>query len=730
MGAEVAFDAPGVVAKVMALLGTHPRTTGEESGPLFAAELTRKLIAVGSPQQGWLEGSRYLIDTNATFEANLALYDVLSTSATAHPLAAWVPDEDATLNSNLAAFLRKRGIPNYQRLHAWSVAEPEAYWEASITELGLTFDRPPAATRGAPDDFEQPRWLDGAQLNLARACLLGAESAPALIVAQGDSLHTLTRGQLRHRVEHTAMRLAQLGVAAGDSIAMAIPLGVEAVTFYLALLHLGAVVVCIAESYSVQELGVRLEISAPQWVVTAHEVRRSGKVLPLYDKFVRVGAPRAIVVERTQDDGALRDGDIDWSTAFNSAAQPPVAEFVSDSKPHPTPIEATCTVLFSSGTTGAPKAIPWNPSCAIKAAVDAKWHLDVRTGDRLIWPTSLGWMMGAWSIFATLLNGAALLIFDDAPTHSGFGKLVQKARATHVGVIPSLVRAWRETRVMEGFDWSHVRLFSSTGECSNRADMLYLMWLAGYRPIVEYCGGTEIAGGYITSSLLAPCAPSCFTTAALGQSFVVLDEAGREAREGEAFLCTPSLGLSTSLLNKDHHEEYFANTPRQQVRRHGDLVERADADYFRVLGRADDTMNLGGIKVSSAELERACQDIPGVKELAAIALSPPVGGPSLLVLCAVLYDSAAADVDPASAIQRQAQLRVRERVNPLFKVERVVLTDALPRTASNKVMRRELRKRYVNLFAPASSGAVGQLPSNSSGETCFENLVESEMKTP
>lgn len=646
--------------------------------------LAERLATADSVEEAWRLGTNYLFEVKAPFESHAALYQALEAEAPQRLLPTWVPDVDARTKSNLASWLRVLGQPDYAALHAWSVQHPAAYWQATVEALNLTFEQSPRAICGAPDDVEAPRWFDGARLNVARACLDGCGQPAALIVGKGREFRTYPKAELRKRVQRAAAGLLRLGVNSGDPVAIAVPLGLEAVTAYLALLYVGAVVVCIAESYSEQELAVRLDITRPRWVVTAVSVRRSGKALPLYDKFVRVQAPRAIVVLDGADDVNLRAGDVVWESFFALDNEP------MPSPPVATPIDATNTVLFSSGTTGTPKAIPWTPACAIKAAADAKWHLDVRSGDRLMWPTSLGWMMGAWSIFAALLNDATLVIFDDAPTSREFGELVQAAKVTQLGVVPSLVRAWREARVMEGLDWGSLRLFASTGECSNPMDTLYLMWLAHFRPMIEYCGGTEIAGGYITSSVLAPCVPSCFTTAALGQSIACLDESGVVASEGEAFLAVPSVGLSTALLNRDHHAEYYAGTPRVGLRRHGDLVAMVAPGYYRVLGRADDTMNLGGIKVSSAEIERACADLPAVRELAAIAVAPPEGGPSALVLC-VATTNDAPDVD---VLLSRARERVRERVNPLFKVASIMLVDALPRTASNKVMRRVLRSRY------------------------------------
>jgi acetyl-CoA synthetase len=176
---------------------------------------------------------------------------------------------------------------------------------------------------------------------------------------------------------------------------------------------------------------------------------------------------------------------------------------------------------------------------------------------------------------------------------------------------------------------------------------------------------------------------------------VVLNEAGKPTDNGEIFLVPPSMGLSTRLLNKDHHEAYFADTPPgpdgEVLRRHGDQMERLPGGAWRALGRADDTMNLGGIKVSSAEIERALQMVEGITETAAIAVAPPGGGPSQLVVYVVCDKALHAD---KPKLMSALQSAIRRELNPLFKIHDVVFIDAMPRTASNKVMRRVLRDQY------------------------------------
>ena len=264
-----------------------------------------------------------------------------------------------------------------------------------------------------------------------------------------------------------------------------------------------------------------------------------------------------------------------------------------------------------------------------------------------------------------------------------------------LGVVPSLVKAWRKADCTQGLDWSSIRVFSSTGECSSADDMRWLMSRGGGQPVIEYCGGTEIGGGYITGTVTRPCVPGTFNTPALGLDIVILDENGMPADNGELFIVPPSIGLSATLLNQDHHEAYFADTPRgpygETLRRHGDQMEKLSGGYWRGHGRADDTMNLGGIKISSAEIERTLQSVPHILETAAVAVSPN-GGPSLLVVYAVCSSEQTMNREELATAMQGA---IKRELNPLFKVHDVVFVGALPRTASNKVMRRVLRDQYI-----------------------------------
>ena len=649
----------------------------------------------------WHEISRNILTPQHPFVLHKLLYgrvyaDFGFINSASPP--AWFPTDEDIIEANITHLMVELDITTYPELHAWSVANRDTFWQLMIDRLNIkaiaTTPKPQKGATGISTKL--------AKLNIVESCFNAPDDAIAIVTQREDDEHlkTLTYHRLERLTNRVANGLVDIGLKQGDAIAIDMPMNAESVAVYLGIVKAGCVVVGIADSFAPDEIATRLRIGKVKAVFTQDYINRAGKRLPLYEKVIAANAPKAIVfsceggnvVAPTQ-----REDDLTWQ------------DFLSDTETftavpcHP---DAHTNILFSSGTTGEPKAIPWTHTTPIKSAVDAYLHHDIHPGDVLAWPTNLGWMMGPWLIYASLINKATIALYDGVPTGRDFGVFVQNAKVSMLGVVPTLVRAWKRTACMHGLDWHAIRAFSSTGECSNPEEMLYLMSLAGYKPVIEYCGGTEIGGGYITGTRVQPAVPSTFTTPALGLDFLLYDDHGNPCDNGEVFIVPPSLGLSTSLLNADHDEVYFAGTPRPDLRRHGDTIERLGNDYetkgwlvktkYRVHGRVDDTMNLSGIKVSSAEIEGVLNVVDGIQETAAVAVPPEHGGPSQLVIYAVLAASGAA---PAKqAVHATLQTAISEHLNPLFRIHDVVIVDALPRTASNKVMRRLLRQDSIGNF--------------------------------
>ena len=648
-------------------------------------------LASLSPVDCWQYFSREVLKPNHPFPLHELLYQTVfadwDSSQGAPPV--WLPDDEQIEATNIAALMKELDLASYWELHSWSVQNRAKFWEVMLERLNICWQGKYSQIVDLSDGVESAQWLVGARLNIVASCFQAPTDDLAIIWQQeGGSLSTLTYGQLEALTNRVANSLLDCGFATGDRLAIAMPMTAESVAIYLGIIKAGCVVVSIADSLAAEEIATRLHLSQAKAIFTQDYILRAGKQLPLYTKIVAANAPKAIVLANNSSLAVkLRQQDLNWFEFLS-----PQEKF--DAIPlHP---DAYTNILFSSGTTGEPKAIPWTQTTPLKCAVDGHLHHDIHPQEVVAWPTNLGWMMGPWLIYASLINRATISLYYGPPTGREFGEFVRDARVNMLGVVPSLVNSWKATGCMQGLDWSAIKAFSSTGECSTPQDMLFLMSLAKYKPIIEYCGGTEIGGGYLTGTLVQPCSPSTFTTPALGLDLAIFDEHGRVAEEGEAFIIPPSIGLSTELLNKDHHQVYFAHTPTltssaMPLRRHGDRIEGFSNSSYRAQGRADDTMNLGGIKVSSAEIERVLNTVEGVSETAAIAVSPTQGGPSQLIIYAVVVPQVQSD---KAKLMASLQVAIKQHLNPLFKISDLEIVQALPRTASNKVMRRVLRDRY------------------------------------
>lgn len=637
---------------------------------------------------------------------------------------AWSPDPEAAMLTNVGQLLERRGkeflgstykdpISSFSHFQEFSVSNPEVYWKTILDEISVSFSVPPQCILSENTSRESSlanpggQWLPGAYVNPAKTCLTlnCKRTLDDVVIRWRDEgnddmpVSSLTLEELRSEVWLVAYAINALGLDRGSAIAIDMPMNVESVIIYLAIVLAGHVVVSIADSFAPLEISTRLKISEAKAIFTQDLIIRGDKSIPLYSRVVNAQAPMAIVIPTKGCSFSmnLRDGDISWHDFLEKATDLRGDEFAAVEQP----VEAFTNILFSSGTTGEPKAIPWTHVTPFKAAADAWCHMDIRKGDIVAWPTNLGWMMGPWLVYASLLNGASIALYNGSPLVSGFAKFVQDARVTMLGVIPSIVRIWKSANSTLGYDWSAIRCFASTGEASSVDEYLWLMGRAQYKPIIEYCGGTEIGGGFVSGSLLQPQSLAAFSTPAMGCSLFILGDDGHPIPQnvpgmGELALGPLMFGASSTLLNADHYNVYFKGMPLWNgkiLRRHGDVFERTSRGYYHAHGRADDTMNLGGIKVSSVEIERVCNAVDSnVLETAAIGVPPPQGGPEQLVIAVVFKDSDDSTVD-LDKLRISFNSAVQKKLNPLFRISHVVPCSSLPRTATNKVMRRVLRQQ-------------------------------------
>ncbi|GMP92103.1 hypothetical protein CsSME_00042473 [Camellia sinensis var. sinensis] len=613
-----------------------------------------------------------------------------------------------THGSKLLGASYKDPITSFSLFQKFTVQHPEVYWSFILKELSIQFREVPNCILDTSDKSKHGgTWLPGSVLNIAECCLQATnyprkqDDSLAIVWRNEDCddshVNQMTLKELREQVMSVASALDAI-FSKGDAIAIDMPMTVTAVIIYLAIVLSGFVVVSIADSFAAKEIATRLRVSRAKAIFTQDFIVRGGRKFPLYSRVVEAVPPKTIVIPASGKDVdvQLRKQDLSWKHFLSSVDYHPRSNYFS---PVYLPIDSTTNILFSSGTTGDPKAIPWTQLSPIRCAADSWAHVDVQSGDVFCWPTNLGWVMGPILLYSCFLTGATLALYHGSPLGRGFGQFVQDAGVTILGTVPSLVKAWKSTHCMEGLDWTKIRSFGSTGEASNVDDDLWLSSRAYYKPIIECCGGTELASSYIQGSLLQPQAFGTFSSASMTTGFVILDEHGvpyldDQACVGEVGLFPQYMGATDRLLNADHEEVYFKGMPMykgMQLRRHGDIIKRTAGGYFVVQGRADDTMNLGGVKTSSVEIERVCdQADESIMETAAVSAAPANGGPEQLAIFVVLKKGFNTQPDKLKMLFSRA---IQRNLNPLFKVNFVKIVPEFPRTASNKLLRRVLRDK-------------------------------------
>ncbi|MBK2125478.1 AMP-binding protein [Fangia hongkongensis] len=644
-------------------------------------------------QKKWQQLKKEVLSCSVPFSVHQAIYTLCYKDSTVCPT--WLPDQHST--PYLKTLMRHFGYENVADFQHYSNTHRETFWAKVIEDLSLNYHKNTTKTADLADNPKKPKWLVDATFNIAENCFNAPKDKAAIIYQDADgSIQSWSYDKLDQFSQSIALSLKKLGIQKGDCIGISMLMNAESVGIYLGIIKLGAIVVSIADSFASEEIKTRIDITQAKLVFTQDYIMRNNKPYPMYQKVLDAGAKTIISLE---SNSPLKKRETDFSLSEFMT----LSEGIQGHHSYSLTANDAINILFSSGTTGTPKAIVWDQSTALKAASDGKIYLDINQNDILSWPTNLGWMMGPWLVFAALINKATIALFYDAPTSKTFIEFTANAKVNKLGVIPSIVNHWKSQALLEKMSLEHIDLFASTGEASNIDDMLYLSAFSGYKPIIEYCGGTEIGGAYITSTLLQPNIPSHFSSVCFGINMVILNDNGEinaeMSTEGEIALIPPSLGLSQVLLNKDHDKVYFKGMPytqNGQLRRHGDQIKRLSNGYYRSFGRADDTMNLGGIKTSSAEIERVLNRLDEVLETAAIAVTGETGGTNSLIIYAVLNKENAINAD---RLKQKAQKVLKLNLNPLFKIEDLILIDKLPRTASNKITRRTLKALYKTASA-------------------------------
>ncbi len=628
------------------------------------------------------------------------------------PDAAWRPSPEHMRDSRLARFLRRLNLPDLEALQARAAADPAWFWAAAADDLELPWQRRPTQTMDVAQGIEWATWWGGGAFNYAVAAVdprAARDPAGPVLIWEGEDgdVRRLTNAHLKAAVDRAAAMLAREGVREGDRVGVFLPMLPETAIAVLALGKLRAIYTPVFSGYGAGAVAARLNDCEASLLITADGFYRRGSVVPLKETAdgALAGArtvTKALVVRRLGERAAAvpwtrgRDRWWDEALADSDAAGAPAPDVP------PTDPETPYMLIYTSGTTGRPKgAVHVHGGFPVKGAQDLAHGFDLGPGDTLFWFTDLGWMMGPWAISGALLLDASLVMYEGVPDFPGPDRLwdlVERHRVTHLGLSPTVIRALMAHGAgpVRAHDLSSLRVLGSTGEPWNPEPWWwYFREVGGGRcPIVNYSGGTEVSGGIVSCTLLAPIRPTSFNGPNVGMAADVVDQEGAPVRRqvGELVVRAAWPGMTRGFWRDPERylETYWSRFPGTWV--HGDWAE-IDADgYWYIHGRSDDTLKVAGKRVGPAEVESAAVSHPSVLEAAAVGVPHEIKGEAIVVFC-VLRPGETDTPDLRAAIGA----RVADELGKALRPEAVEVVPGLPKTRNGKIMRRVARAAYLGL---------------------------------
>lgn len=617
----------------------------------------------------------------------------------------WRPTAAHIARSNLNRFMAEHDIADYEALMARSTTDVAWFTEAILRFLDVQFQRPYSRILDLSRGIQWPQWCVGGQLNIVHNCVDKWANNPATrariaLIWEGEEGQTraLTYGELAAEVNRCANALRALGLGKGDGIGLYMPMTPEICIALLAIAKIGGIILPLFSGYGVGAIVSRLADANAKALFTADGFFRRGAVIPLKptaDEALRqLPSVRHVIVQRRSgNEVAMVDGRDHWWQAL-IPGQPPEADLEA------TAAEDILMLIYTSGTTGKPKgAVHTHCGFPVKAAQDMAFGTDVHPGDIIYWMSDMGWMMGPWLVFGATLLGATFLLYDGAPEYPNPDRLWQLAtrhKINQLGVSPTLIRALMPNgdALVEKHDLSSIKCFASTGEPWNPDPWLWLFHVVGEgkRPIINYSGGTEIAGGILMGNPILPLKPAAFAAACPGMAADVVDEAGNPLRGqvGELAIRAPWIGMTRGFWGdrQRYLDTYWSRFPDVWI--HGDWAA-IDADgMWYILGRSDDTIKVAGKRLGPAEVESVLVNHTAVVEAAAIGVPHALKGSEVVCFCVL-----APGYEPSDSLRAELQAKVAAEMGKPLAPKEIRFVSDIPKTRNAKVMRRIIRSAYL-----------------------------------
>ncbi len=623
----------------------------------------------------------------------------------------WTPPASFTDHANLTAYRawlaanHDLTFTDYESLWTWSTEEPARFWETMAAYFDVQFHEPPTAT--LQGTMPTASWFAGATLNYAEHLFRQRDDArPALIFRNETGGYDLSWRDLETQVIAVQDWLRSRGVGPGDRVAAYLPNIPEAIICFIAANGLGAVWSCCSPDFGVETVIERFSQIDPKVLIVCDGYRYNGKPhhrlkeSNAISKGLRISGVNTLRVPYLEPETRARDAasyfpDLAPVTSPASGGRAPASVTFT-----PVPFDHPIWVLYSSGTTGRPKAITHSHGGVLLEHLKyLAFHNDAKAGENFFWFTTTGWMM--WNFLqASMLVGAVPVLYDGSPGYPSLDRLwtlAEQLPIHHFGTSAPYLTACMKKGLEPGkiADLSALRSLGSTGAPlpPEAFDWVYSavkqdLWLC------SMSGGTDVCTAFVGGIPGRPVRRGMIQGRALGCALHAFDEAGTQVQGtlGEMVITQPMPSMPIYFWNDEgnarYRASYFADFPGQW--RHGDWI-RIEADGQLIIqGRSDATLNRKGVRIGTAEIYRVLDQIPGLQDSLVLNLERPDGSdhmPLYVVVTDALTD----------ALKDTINQELKTQCSPRHVPDEIIAVPDIPYTLSGKKMEVPVKKILLGM---------------------------------
>jgi acetyl-CoA synthetase len=580
------------------------------------------------------------------------------------------PDREWIENSNVYKFMTEKGFSTLEQFIRYTYERPE-FWEDLVKLIGLKFSKPYEKVLDLSKGKQWPKWFVGGKLNIGDNI---PDSSEVFIKWMDENLNskTVTYSQVLNEVKAISSWLKKMGLKKGDRVAIYMPMIPEIVSVMLGAVRAGMIIVPLFSGFGPEPIKVRVEDSEAKVIFTVDETIRRGKRIDMLKNLDGINVKK-VVLNRGGNKGDFFDYKDVIRTGGDGIEE--------------TETEDPMMIIYTSGTTGKPKGcVHTHDGFPLKASADIYFNFDLKRGETLMWITDMGWMMGPWMVFGSLLLRGKMGLIEGYTTGEVISKFVEDMRVNILGLSASLIRMLRSQSEDLKLD---VRITGNTGEPIDPESWYWLFYHTGKKPIINYSGGTEISGGILGNYVIKKIKPSSFNGESPGIKAEVFTEDGKIAPpnvEGELVVLSVWPGMTRGFWrNPERYMETYWSMWKD-VWVHGDLAFKDEEGYFYIVGRSDDTIKVAGKRIGPAEVESVINSFPNVVESACIGVPDPIKGEK--IICFV--------VSKETGIEEKLMKYIEEKLGKALAPSEIKIVRELPKTRNAKIMRRLIRAIYLN----------------------------------